>query len=203
MVMLLIMQRCLTKILFYSQKHLSGRGQLPFRFCNCAEAFHVISFLMSVFWEQSGMQITSHRIRLSRSAFATKPALYRHLSTELRHHNGLHILNLLSEKGDEKLLRDSYHEQVKESPWSNTIRWTDIDFHKEMASEFGLDNIRNLIWKSKLGKSIEDWGAWSIMTDGTVADQQEGIVRTNCIDWYFLLLILVWTGKILSISYVN
>jgi hypothetical protein len=133
-----------------------------------------------LFWEQTGLQLTSHRITITRPQAATRPALSRHVKGEISRYKRLHILNLLSHKGDEKVLADAYRDQISSTGIS--VGWSELDFNKEVAKEDGLDWIKQLVIHGEIGHLVTEYGFWGITGDGSVVTKQSGVIRSNCLD---------------------
>lgn len=88
-----------------------------------------------VFFEQPGVQVGSHRIKISRSIEACYPAFERHIVSLMRDYGpNLFILNLLGTKGDESELTGALRALCASSPFhkKRQLMYTNFDYHNEM-----------------------------------------------------------------------
>lgn len=88
-----------------------------------------------VFFEQPGVQVGSHRIKISRSMEACYPAFERHLVSLIREYGpSIFILNLLGTKGDESELTGALRALCASSPFhrKRQLMYTNFDYHTEM-----------------------------------------------------------------------
>lgn len=98
-------------------------------------AFIQLRGSVPVFFEQPGVQVGSHRIKISRSMEACYPAFERHLVSLMRDYGpNLFVLNLLGTKGDENELTAAYKALCKSSPFfhKRQLIYTNFDYHNEM-----------------------------------------------------------------------
>jgi hypothetical protein len=88
-----------------------------------------------VFFEQSGINVGSHRLKLSRALEACAPAFERHIRSLIQHY-GTHIymLDLLGNKGDEPLLSECMKNLCEQSPFAMNaqLSYKNFDYHSEM-----------------------------------------------------------------------
>jgi synaptojanin len=88
-----------------------------------------------VFFEQTGLQVGSHRIRIMRGLEACYPAYERHIKSLIQDYGTkIFILNLLGQKGDESILTDYYLKLCDNSPFaiSNQLIYANFDYHQEL-----------------------------------------------------------------------
>ena len=129
-----------------------------------------------LFWEQPGVNVGSHKVKMSRGADLTTPAFERHFRNLIRDYKDVLIVNLLGinlvgSKEGEASLSTSYQEQQKMSSFPD-IKHFLWDFHAEGGAK-NLDKLWNII-----GVSVEQLGHYCSETRA----QQGGVVRINCMD---------------------
>lgn len=134
-----------------------------------------------LFWEQTGVQVGQHKVKMSRGVEASAAAFDRHINMIKERYGHQTIVNLLGtsqvgSKESEGMLSNLYVQQLKAS------RHTDIehivfDYHQEI--KVNTKNINKL--KEKLEKYFK---AYSIfyMKGSEVLCEQQGTIRTNCLD---------------------
>ncbi|RMX42694.1 hypothetical protein pdam_00011856 [Pocillopora damicornis] len=104
-----------------------------------------------------------------------------HLDKE-RVYYGEHVLiNLIDQKGPEKILGDRYTETVSKAGLTdNFLRYEPFDFHKE-CSKMRWERLS--ILTDRLKGDQEKFGFFSVRgKDGQIDTEQKGVFRTNCID---------------------
>ncbi|KAJ1975558.1 Inositol-1,4,5-trisphosphate 5-phosphatase 1, partial [Dimargaris verticillata] len=135
-----------------------------------------------VFWEQSGVQLTEHKVQLTRSAEATEPAFQLHLQDLLQRYRRVHVVDLLKERDNsaESVLSQAYQHQIVQTQLPQLIHYTPFDYSAVCRG----DNVEaiQLLVKHVLG-DLQDYGYFSLrLTDLTVQSHQRGIFRVNCLD---------------------
>ncbi|PFX33475.1 synaptojanin-1-like [Stylophora pistillata] len=131
-----------------------------------------------VFWEQPGLQVGSHKVKLSRGFEASSPAFDRHL-TSLKNLYGQQLLvNLLGTKEGENTLSSAYQDQLKDSIHGRETRMICFDYHQNCRGG-KLDKLSVL--KEKARRSLDEFGLFFCKGDH-IKKKQKGAVRTNCID---------------------
>lgn len=101
-----------------------------------------ISFLqlrgsIPVFFEQTGLQVGSHKIRISRSVQACYPAFERHIQSLIQEYgSSVFALNLLGIKGDEEYLSHFYRDLCESSQFSmkSQLFYANYDYHSELKN---------------------------------------------------------------------
>ena len=129
-----------------------------------------------LFWEQPGVNVGSHKVKMSRGADLTTPAFDKHFANLIRDYKDVLIVNLLGinlvgSKEGEAALSTSYQEQQKMSSFSEMKHFL-WDFHAEGGAK-NLDKLWNMV-----GVSVEQLGHYCSET----RTQQGGVVRINCMD---------------------
>jgi endonuclease/exonuclease/phosphatase family metal-dependent hydrolase len=162
-----------------------------------------------LFWEQAaGLLPGQQKITITRSPQASQPAFDKHFEDLDLKYGAIHVVNLLSkEKPQEAELATKYHEHIKRAAINNrssagarsertflTDTW--YDFHAETRA-IGYEAAKTIL------KHIQDFVdgfayclAGTVVDEGVPADQnqesssrrsmimlqQEGVMRTNCLD---------------------
>ena len=131
-----------------------------------------------LFWEQPGLNVGSHKVKMSRGPELTQAAFDKHFGQLSRDYSGVLILNLLGvnmvgSKEGEANLSTAYQEQQRSSKYhADNIRHVLWDFH----AEGGTKNLEKL-W-SQIKDDVERFGHFSSVK----SSEQSGVIRTNCMD---------------------
>lgn len=135
-----------------------------------------------LFWEQPGIQVGSHKIKMSRGYEYSAPAFDRHMSLLKNRYGRQAIVNLLgtsligSKEGEATLsqLFQSHHNNSQHTDVPHII----FDYHQECRG----GNSKNL---SKLReitlKYLEEFGFFYAVGE-QISQSQVGTIRTNCLD---------------------
>ncbi|XP_069133360.1 synaptojanin-1-like isoform X2 [Argopecten irradians] len=144
---------------------------------------HISSYIQTrgsvpLFWEQPGIQVGSHRVKMSRGHEASAPAFERHLAMLKKLYGDQVIVNLLGQKEGEHMLSQAFHAHHKASSFSQMITLIMFDYHSECRG----GNFKNLErLKYNIGKHSANFDFF--YTQGSdVQRYQSGTVRTNCLD---------------------
>ncbi|KAK7574119.1 hypothetical protein V9T40_011310 [Parthenolecanium corni] len=145
----------------------------------------IVSYLQTrgsvpLFWEQTGVQVGSHKVKLSRSCEASAAAYNKHFSTMKKRYCRLAVVNLLStnlsgSKEGEAMLSHSY-QKYHNGSFHNDVPHIVFDYHVECR------NTKNL---SKLKQHVESFLknlGFFYATGTQVHSQQKGVFRINCLD---------------------
>lgn len=135
-----------------------------------------------LFWEQPGIQVGSHKVKISRSFETSAPAFNRHLEMIKKRYGKQMIVNLLgsspigSKEGETMLsqLFQSHHNFSEHKDVPHIL----FDYHQECRG----GNMKNL---SKLKAKVERFSEpFSLFyaVGNTVILEQTGTIRTNCLD---------------------
>ena len=153
-----------------------------------------------VFFEQTGLQVGSHRIKISRGLEASYPAFERHIKSIIKDYgNYIMILNLLGVKGDESFLTECLYRLSRESPFAmrNEIIYTNFDYHQELkynkqaladklwkivSEEFYSDNHKNYNTDGMLFYSNSNLSPNGDYNANESTKFQTKFIRTNCMD---------------------
>ena len=145
---------------------------------SAASSFVQVRGSVPLFWEQPGLNVGSHKVKMSRGPDLTQAAFDRHFDGLSRDYSGVIILNLLGvnlvgSKEGEANLSNAYQEQQRSSRYhGGKIKHVLWDFHAEGGSK----NLEKL-W-SKIKDDVETFGHFSTVKSSV----QTGVIRTNCMD---------------------
>lgn len=134
-----------------------------------------------LFWEQPGVQVGSHKVKMSRSVEASASAYDKHFSMLKRRYNDQVIINLLSSslvgsKEGEATLSQSFQHHHNASN-HNDIPHIVFDYHLECRS-----NTKNLTkLRDQIDCYIAKFGLFYAIGDEIISEQR-GTFRTNCLD---------------------
>uniref|UniRef100_T1ITZ6 phosphoinositide 5-phosphatase n=1 Tax=Strigamia maritima TaxID=126957 RepID=T1ITZ6_STRMM len=130
-----------------------------------------------LFWEQPGVQVGSHKVKMSRGTEAASAVFDRHLSM-IRYRYGLQVLvNLLGCKEGEKMLSQMFYSHHTASRFKEEIPYIPFDYHTMVRS--GRDNLK--ILKSKVNQYLEKF-SFFYAVGPSIVESQCGAIRTNCLD---------------------
>ncbi|KAJ8983083.1 hypothetical protein NQ317_007125 [Molorchus minor] len=135
-----------------------------------------------LFWEQPGVQVGSHKVRISRGYEASKPAFNRHMCTIRERYGQQVIVNLLGtsligSKEGEAMLSQEFQKHHKESQHAD-IPHIVFDYHQECRGG-NQTNLQKL--KGKAEKYLQEF-AYYHSNGTTTYSLQTGTIRTNCLD---------------------
>lgn len=134
-----------------------------------------------LFWEQPGVQVGSHKVKLSRGYEASVAAFDRHMTTIKSRYGLQAIINLLGtsligSKEGEAMLSNEFQRHHKESKHQD-IPHIVFDYHQECRGG-------NTSALSKLKARLDNcvnFGIFHAVGDNVLSEQC-GTVRTNCLD---------------------
>ncbi|XP_068082117.1 synaptojanin-1 [Anabrus simplex] len=136
-----------------------------------------------LFWEQTGVQVGSHKVKMSRGFEASAPAFDRHLELIKQRYGGQIIVNLLGtsligSKEGEAVLSQLFQAHHKSSCYAKDVPHIVFDYHQECRG----GNTKNLSkLKGKVEKYLKSFSVFYAKGD-EVLSEQRGTVRTNCLD---------------------
>ncbi|XP_052229766.1 synaptojanin-1-like [Dreissena polymorpha] len=143
----------------------------------------IASFLQTrgsvpLFWEQPGVQVGSHKVKMSRGYEASAPAFERHLAMIKEQYGDQVIVNLLGIKEGEHLLTQAFSNHHKASRFALDIPLIAFDYHTECKG----GNLKNLEKLRTILQKYYDKFEFFCSEGGDVKRYQTGTVRTNCLD---------------------
>ncbi|XP_019331841.2 synaptojanin-1 isoform X1 [Alligator mississippiensis] len=145
---------------------------------DCVSSFIQIRGSVPLFWEQPGLQVGSHRVRMSRGLEANAPAFDRHFRTLKNVYGKQIIVNLLGAKEGEHMLSKAFQSHLKASEHSTDIKMVNFDYH-QMVKGGKAEKLHSML-KPQVQKFL-DCGFFYF--DGKeVKRYQSGTIRTNCLD---------------------
>jgi synaptojanin len=135
-----------------------------------------------LFWEQPGVQVGSHKVKLSRGFEATHPAFDRHITMMKSRYGRFVVCNLLgssligSKEGEAMLSNEfqKHHEMSVHKDIPHIV----FDYHQECRGG-NQTNLAKL--KERFDKCCANFGLFYATGDEVVREQY-GTIRTNCID---------------------
>ncbi|XP_041863662.1 synaptojanin-1 isoform X3 [Melanotaenia boesemani] len=133
-----------------------------------------------LFWEQPGIQVGSHRVKLSRGFEANAPAFERHFTALRRLYGKQVIINLLGSKEGEHMLSKAFQSHLKASEHSSAVRMVNFDYHQNVKG--GKADKLHSVLKPHLSKFIDECGFFYYSGETGIVRTQGGTIRTNCLD---------------------
>ncbi|XP_068457528.1 synaptojanin-1 isoform X3 [Clinocottus analis] len=133
-----------------------------------------------LFWEQPGIQVGSHRVKLSRGFEANAPAFERHFTTLRRLYGKQVIINLLGSKEGEHMLSKAFQSHLKASEHVSAVKMVNFDYHQNVKG--GKADKLHSVLKPYLSKFIEECGIFYYSAEMGIVRTQGGTLRTNCLD---------------------
>ncbi|XP_051255783.1 synaptojanin-1 isoform X9 [Dicentrarchus labrax] len=133
-----------------------------------------------LFWEQPGIQVGSHRVKLSRGFEANAPAFERHFTALRRLYGKQVIINLLGSKEGEHMLSKAFQSHLKASEHASAVKMVNFDYHQNVKG--GKADKLHSVLKPYLSKFIEECGFFYYSGETGIARTQGGTIRTNCLD---------------------
>ncbi|KAI3373720.1 hypothetical protein L3Q82_022300 [Scortum barcoo] len=133
-----------------------------------------------LFWEQPGIQVGSHRVKLSRGFEANAPAFERHFTALRRLYGKQVIINLLGSKEGEHMLSKAFQSHLKASEHASAVKMVNFDYHQNVKG--GKADKLHSVLKPYLSKFLEECGFFYYSGETGIARTQGGTIRTNCLD---------------------
>ncbi|XP_041066893.1 synaptojanin-1 isoform X3 [Carcharodon carcharias] len=146
---------------------------------DCVSSFIQIRGSVPLFWEQPGLQVGSHRVRMSRGFEANAPAFDRHYRTLKKLYGKQTIVNLLGVKEGEHMLSKAFQSHLKACDHAVDVPMVNFDYHQQVKGGKA-DRLVNVL-KPKLEKFLDECGFFYCDSSG-VQGCQTGTIRTNCLD---------------------
>lgn len=109
-----------------------------------------------LFWEQPGIQVGSHRVKLSRGFEANAPAFERHFTALRRLYGKQVIINLLGSKEGEHMLSKAFQSHLKASEHAAAVKMVNFDYHQNVKG--GKADKLHSVLKPYLSKFLEECG---------------------------------------------
>ncbi|KAL6534392.1 Phosphoinositide phosphatase sac8 [Orobanche hederae] len=141
---------------------------------------HIFSFLqvrgsIPLMWEQ--IVDLSYKPRLSIiNQEQTSKVVERHFNDLLKRYGRCIVVDLTDKHGDEGFLSTAYAEEIQKL---THVRYVSFDFHQSCGNG-NFDNI-HLLYK-EIAEDFEKQGYFLLDPEGKILAEQDGIIRSNCID---------------------
>ncbi|XP_066867188.1 synaptojanin-2 isoform X4 [Kogia breviceps] len=132
-----------------------------------------------LFWEQPGLQVGSHHLRLNRGLEANAPAFDRHMVLLKEQYGKQVVVNLLGGRGGEEVLNRAFKKLLWASCHAGDTPMINFDFH-QFAKGGKLEKLENLLRPQlKL-----HWDDFDVFARGKNVSPrfQKGTLRMNCLD---------------------
>ncbi|XP_057594645.1 synaptojanin-2 isoform X2 [Hippopotamus amphibius kiboko] len=132
-----------------------------------------------LFWEQPGLQVGSHHLRLNRGLEANAPAFDRHMVLLKEQYGKQVVVNLLGSRGGEEVLNRAFKKLLWASCHAGDTPMINFDFH-QFAKGGKLEKLETLLRPQlKL-----HWDDFDVFTKGENVSPrfQKGTLRMNCLD---------------------
>ncbi|ELK34807.1 Synaptojanin-2, partial [Myotis davidii] len=132
-----------------------------------------------LFWEQPGLQVGSHHLRLNRGLEANAPAFDRHMVLLKEQYGKQVVVNLLGNRGGEEVLNRAFKKLLWASCHAGDTPMINFDFH-QFARGRKLEKLENLL-RPQLQLH---WDDFDVFTKGASVSPrfQKGTLRMNCLD---------------------
>ncbi|XP_036599067.1 synaptojanin-1 isoform X6 [Trichosurus vulpecula] len=145
---------------------------------DAVSSFIQIRGSVPLFWEQPGLQVGSHRVRMSRGFEANAPAFDRHFRTLKNLYGKQIIVNLLGTKEGEDMLSKTFQSHLKASEHAADVQMINFDYH-QMVKGGKVEKLHSVL-KPQVQKFL-DSGIFHF-NGIEVQRSQNGTIRTNCLD---------------------
>ncbi|XP_076782807.1 synaptojanin-2 isoform X3 [Arvicanthis niloticus] len=132
-----------------------------------------------LFWEQPGLQVGSHHLRLHRGLEANAPAFERHMVLLKEQYGNQVVVNLLGSRGGEEVLNRAFKKLLWASCHAGDTPMINFDFH-QFARGRKLEKLENLL-RPQLQLHWEDFGVFA-KGENVSPRFQKGTLRMNCLD---------------------
>ncbi|XP_063773725.1 synaptojanin-2 isoform X2 [Pseudophryne corroboree] len=132
-----------------------------------------------LFWEQPGLQVGSHHLKLTRGLEANAPAFDRHMMLLKEQYGQQVIVNLLRSKGGEEVLSRAFKKLLWASLHAEDVPMINFDYH-QIVKGGKIEKLENLL-KPQLKLNLEEFGVFTKGENLTTC-LQKGTFRVNCLD---------------------
>ncbi|KAJ8048138.1 Synaptojanin-1 [Holothuria leucospilota] len=156
-------------------------------FCETEQVIYLESMVTSyvqtrgsvpLFWEQPGIQVGNHRVKMSRGFEASAPAFDKHLTTLKTQYGEQVMINLLGVKEGEDMLSKAFQSHHNASRHANDIKFVHFDYHTKCRGG-KTENLKEL--HKRVHKDLESHDFF--FSDGNeIVKSQTGTIRSNCLD---------------------
>lgn len=138
------------------------------------------------------MQPWASKVQLTRPPIASQPAFNKHFDDMLKAYPQVHICNLLGSKDQEALLTRAYETHLRnltaEDPdFHSKLNMTNFDFHARARLGGGIETIEEQLSAEPRLPGAADQFSFCLASQSDkgyeLVSSQEGVFRTNCLDW--------------------
>lgn len=132
-----------------------------------------------LFWEQPGIQVGSHHLKLTRGLEANAPAFDRHIMLLKEQYGKQVIVNLLKSKGGEEVLSRAFKKLLWASLHAEDVPMINFDYH-QLVKGGKIEKLENLL-KPQLKLHLDEFGIYA-KGQNVSPCFQKGSFRMNCLD---------------------
>ncbi|XP_074044024.1 synaptojanin-2 isoform X2 [Macrotis lagotis] len=132
-----------------------------------------------LFWEQPGLQVGSHHLKLNRGLEANAPAFDRHMMLLKEQYGKQVIVNLLGSRGGEEVLNRAFKKLLWASFHGTDTPMINFDFH-QFAKGGKIEKLENLL-RPQLKLHWDEFGVFA-KGENVSPRFQKGTLRMNCLD---------------------
>uniref|UniRef100_A0A8C5PHG1 Synaptojanin-2 n=1 Tax=Leptobrachium leishanense TaxID=445787 RepID=A0A8C5PHG1_9ANUR len=132
-----------------------------------------------MFWEQPGLQVGSHHLKLTRGLEANAPAFDRHIMLLKEQYGKQVIVNLLRSKGGEDVLSRAFKKLLWASLHAEDVPMINFDYH-QIVKGGKIEKLEHLL-KPQLKLNLEEFGVFT-RGENLKPRTQKGTFRMNCLD---------------------
>ncbi|CDW53364.1 synaptojanin 1 [Trichuris trichiura] len=132
-----------------------------------------------LFWDQPGIQVGSHKIKINRSLGSSAAAYSRHIQWLKSLYGDVAIVNLLGSKGDEGILSEAYQSVHSSFATRHSIPFFSFDLHAQ-AKNGGRSKCLPFLW-NQLEGFVSNCGYFHCKGANLLC-KQNGVLRINCLD---------------------
>nr|CAB3266760.1 synaptojanin-1-like [Phallusia mammillata] len=128
-------------------------------------------------WEQPGLNVGSHKVKLSMPFEISFKAYEKHLKNVEKLYLTCTLVNLLGSKEGEASLSRTFQTHHESSHFAESMKFINFDYHAECRVGKSA-NISKLM--DQLDPLLESFGFY--VANGNEIQQQTGVLRINCLD---------------------
>ncbi|KAK7067887.1 Synaptojanin-1 [Halocaridina rubra] len=137
-----------------------------------------------LFWEQPGLNVGSHKVKMSREPEVSVQAFQKHMKFLRERYGQQVVINLLGtgvtgRSQGEAALSHIFQIQHINCPWSKDSAHIVFDFHQECKG--GGSELLEKKLKPRIDEYIRNFG-YFCLRNGQIQSLQRGTMRSNCLD---------------------
>lgn len=142
-------------------------------------SYLIVRGSIPLFWEQPGVQVGSHRIKMSRGSEISQAAYDKHMFLLQERYQDIVVVNLLSSRESEMPLNQLFNAHHSASRIGSKFPFINFDYHAH-CSRGNKENLEKL-YDYELKKYCDQFGFFHA-DKGNILRKQYGVLRTNCLD---------------------